>query len=38
MFAWFPATEADQNPFDSLTDLLLEAASKAAVDIGYPPK
>lgn len=38
MFAWVPETEANGKPVDHLADLLLEAASKGAKDMGYTPK
>ena len=38
LFAWMPEEAAGDKPIDSLADILLEAASKAAKDMGYTPK
>ena len=38
MFAWIPEAEVKDKPIDYLADLLLDAASKAAKDMGYTPK
>lgn len=38
MFAWVPSDKATDKPVDHLADLLLEAASKAAQDMGYTSK
>lgn len=37
-FAWMPENEAGNNPRDRMADLLLDAASKAATELGYTPK
>ncbi len=38
IFAWVPATKVSDSPVSYLADLLLEAASNAAKDMGYTPK
>lgn len=37
-FAWMPASEAGSAPEDRMADILLEAATKAAQDMGYTAK
>ena len=38
LFAWVPKDIAGDNAIDSLADILLEAASKAAKELGYDPE
>jgi hypothetical protein len=38
LFAWIPADLAKDKPIDYLADLLFDAASKAAKDLGFRPK